>query len=265
LAAVSALKKGRVITVSVNLRVKFKKYGAVRYIGHLDVMRFFQKCNRRAELDVAYTKGFSPHQIMSFASPLSVGLESNGEYMDVTFESFTSCEDTMKRMNAASVPGIEIISVKLLPSTAGNAMASVAAAKYTVGLKESAKLSKDYAQALKDFLSQPEILLSKEGKNGERVIDIKPGIFELSYSDDTFSMTVDASSSGNIKPIQVLRLLYLFMGEVLPENSLIITREETYTSDAGKLVPLDACGVNSLEELMVLEEKIAKEKAAKEA
>ena len=54
----------------MKLRIKFKKYGPVRFIGHLDVMRFFQKANRRAELDVAYTGGFSPHQIMSFAAPL---------------------------------------------------------------------------------------------------------------------------------------------------------------------------------------------------
>ena len=59
----------------MKLRVKFKKFGAVRFIGHLDVMRFFQKAIRRAGLDIAYTGGYSPHQIMTFASPLGVGLE----------------------------------------------------------------------------------------------------------------------------------------------------------------------------------------------
>ena len=108
----------------MKLRIKFKKYGPVRFIGHLDVMRFFQKANRRAELDVAYTGGFSPHQIMSFAAPLGVGLTSNGEYMDLEVHSLTSCEDVKQRLNAASVPGIEITSVKILPDKAGNAMAS---------------------------------------------------------------------------------------------------------------------------------------------
>ena len=59
----------------MKLRIKFKKYGPVRFIGHLDVMRFFQKANRRAELDVAYTGGFSPHQIMSFAAPFGRGTD----------------------------------------------------------------------------------------------------------------------------------------------------------------------------------------------
>ena len=81
----------------MKLRVKFKKYGPIRFIGHLDVMRYFQKAIRRAGLDVAYTGGYSPHQIMTFASPLGVGMESNGEYMDIEVHSLTSCEDAMER------------------------------------------------------------------------------------------------------------------------------------------------------------------------
>ena len=59
----------------MKVRVKFSKYGPVKFIGHLDVMRYFQKAIRRAEIDVAYSEGFSPHQKLSFAAPLSV---SNG-------------------------------------------------------------------------------------------------------------------------------------------------------------------------------------------
>ena len=65
------------------VRVKFAKYGPLRFTGHLDVLRFFQKAIRRAGLDVVYTHGFNPHQVMSFAAPLGVGLCSVGEYMDV--------------------------------------------------------------------------------------------------------------------------------------------------------------------------------------
>ena len=55
----------------MKIRIKFQKQGTVRFIGHLDVMRYFQKVMRRAEVDIRYSEGFSPHQIMSFASPLS--------------------------------------------------------------------------------------------------------------------------------------------------------------------------------------------------
>ena len=56
-------------------RIKFRKYGAIRFIGHLDVMRYFQKVMRRADIPIAFTGGYSPHMIMSFASPLGIGLE----------------------------------------------------------------------------------------------------------------------------------------------------------------------------------------------
>ena len=77
----------------MKVRIKFAKSGAMRFIGHLDVMRFFQKAIRRAGIDVAYSEGFSPHQIMSFAAPLGVGLSSNGEYLDLEVKSHNGSED----------------------------------------------------------------------------------------------------------------------------------------------------------------------------
>ena len=68
-------------------RIKFKKYGALRFIGHLDVMRYFQKVMRRAQIPIAFTGGYSPHMIMSFASPLGIGLTSEGEYLTLNLQS----------------------------------------------------------------------------------------------------------------------------------------------------------------------------------
>ena len=62
-------------------RIKFRKYGVMKFIGHLDVMRYFQKAMRRADIPIAFTKGFSPHMIMSFANPLGVGLTSDGNIL----------------------------------------------------------------------------------------------------------------------------------------------------------------------------------------
>ncbi len=52
------------------VRIKYAKMGVLKYIGHLDLMRFFQKAVKRADLDIAYSQGFSPHQLMSFAAEL---------------------------------------------------------------------------------------------------------------------------------------------------------------------------------------------------
>lgn len=231
----------------MKLRIKFSKHGPVRFIGHLDVMRYFQKAIRRAEIDVAYSTGFSPHQIMSFAAPLGVGLESNGEYMDIEVHSITSCEDTMNRLNAVSAPGIQVTSVKILPEGAGNAMASVAAASYTVYFREGREPRFAIADQLPAFLAKEQILITKETKKGSREVDLKQGIYELSWQDNAFHMLVDASSAGNIKPAQIIEAFLAENGETLQENALMITREDTFansgTEENRKLVPLDAIGL----------------------
>ena len=67
----------------MKVRIKFAKTGHMKFVGHLDTMRYFQKAIRRAELPVAFSGGYSPHMIMSFAAPLGVGTESLGEYFDL--------------------------------------------------------------------------------------------------------------------------------------------------------------------------------------
>jgi len=213
----------------MKLRVKFRKYGPVRFIGHLDVMRFFQKAIRRAGLDIAYTGGFSPHQIMTFAAPLGVGLESNGEYMDIEVHSLISCQDAVDRLNTASVCGIEIVSARVLPDNAGNAMASVAAASYTVRFREGRTPKTDIALALPAFLAKEKIPYTKETKKGTRELDLRPGIYKMEWDGTAFSILVDASSGGNIKPGQVIESLLADAGETLQENALLITREDVYT------------------------------------
>ena len=146
----------------MKLRIKFAKYGALKFIGHLDVMRFFQKAVRRADIDIAYTGGFSPHQIMSFAAPLGVGLESNGEYMDIEVNSVTSSKDMLEALNRQMVEGIHVLEVKMLPDDAGNAMASVAAAAYSIGFRQGYEPDFDYRNALRAFYEQPEIIVTKK-------------------------------------------------------------------------------------------------------
>lgn len=226
----------------MKLRIKFKKYGPVKFIGHLDVMRFFQKGLRRADIDVAYSSGFSPHQIMSFASPLGVGLESNGEYFDVEVLSPISSQDFMDKFNAVSVPWIQVTDVRLLPEKAGNAMASVAAAGYTIVFREGRALQDGWQEKLEAFMNQEQILVTKATKRGTAEIDLKPSIYEYKVTGDGIYLLVNASSEGNIKPTLVMDAFAVFCDETLAENALMITREETYGSKDGQLVPLAAFG-----------------------
>lgn len=230
----------------MKVRIKFSKHGPIRFIGHLDVMRYFQKAMRRSEIDIAYTTGFSPHQIMSFAAPLGVGLESNGEYMDVELNSMVSSTDVVERLNAVGAEGIKVLSAKVLPDNAGNAMASVAAADYTIRFREGREPKFDYKSALNDFYAKEQILVTKETKKNTLEVDLKPGIYKLEIREDAIYMLVDASSSGNIKPAMVIDAFMAENNEILQENAFTVTREDTYlnTGTASNPVfePLDQIG-----------------------
>lgn len=230
----------------MKLRIKFSKHGVMKFIGHLDVMRYFQKAMRRADIDISYTTGFSPHQIMSFAAPLGVGLESNGEYLDIEANSITSSADMTERLNSVMVDGMHVESVRMLPAEAGNAMASVAAAKYSIRFADGKASVFDLKNAVSAFMSKDTILVTKQTKKSEMELDLKPYIYEMTAENDMVSLFVDASSSGNIKPSLVLEALYKENGCDLPEFALQVTREDTYTNvgteEAPKFVPLEDIG-----------------------
>lgn len=232
----------------MKLRIKFAKYGALKFIGHLDVMRFFQKAVRRAGIDVAYTGGFSPHQIMSFAAPLGVGMESNGEYMDMEVHSITSSQAMLDALNRQMVEGIRVLEVKLLPDDAGNAMASVAAATYSIRFRQGYEPNFPYQEKLKSFYEQEEITITKKTKRSEATFDMKPHLYDCHIANDgnTICLTVDASSAGNIKPNLVIRALFEQNHAVLDDIALLITREDTFMNigDAEnmQLVPLGFIG-----------------------
>jgi len=230
----------------MKLRIKFSKSGVMKFIGHLDIMRYFQKAMRRADIDIAYSTGFSPHQIMSFAAPLGVGLESNGEYFDIEANSVTNANDMKDRLNAVMVDGIHVETIRMLPENAGNAMASVAAAKYAIRFDPSYPVPFDLEHAVKSFMAKERIPVVKQTKKSRKEMDLKPYIYEMNVENGTVNLFVDASSSGNIKPNLVMETLFQENSQTLPEFVLKITRMDTYTNtgtgDTPVFVPLEDIG-----------------------
>lgn len=223
----------------MKVRIKFSKEGPVRFIGHLDIMRYFQKAIRRAGIDIAYSTGFSPHQIMSFASPLSVGHESCGEYFDVELNSITDTEDIKMRLNQTMAEGIQILQVAVLDETEGNAMASVAAADYLISFRDSVSLPDNWKEKLTAFYKKDKIPVIKKTKKGEREIDLKETIYQLEIREDQVYMLLDAGSGSNMKPGFVLETFCTAENISLPEYPFRVRRLETYKrTGEGKLVPL---------------------------
>ena len=214
----------------MKLRIKFSKKGPLRFIGHLDIMRYFQKAIRRSDIDIAYSTGFSPHQIMSFAAPLGVGVESEGEYFDIEANSVTTAEDMIARLNAEMAEGMTITGMRILPDNAKNAMASVKAASYRLNWKEGYSPEYSLSEAVSEFLSREEVLYTKQTAKSVIERNLKEAVYELkAMNEHTVYMLVDASSAGNVKPGAVIDCLAGFYGKTYDANAIQVTREDTFT------------------------------------
>lgn len=209
----------------------------MKFIGHLDMVRYFQKVMRRANVDMAYSEGFSPHQKMSFAAPLSVGITSMGEYFDIEVHSTESSAVMLEKLNKQNVEGVEILSYKQLSDGAKNAMSIVAGADYFVYLTQFSK------ETVEKFYEQSSINILKKTKRSEKIVDIKPMIYELRYQDDGIFMKVAQGSAANLKPDLVIQALSEFVGISLPEF-IQYERLDMYCLKDGKLVSLDDIGGN---------------------
>lgn len=232
----------------MKIRIKFRKWGVMKFIGHLDMMRYFQKAIRRAEIDICYSEGFSPHQIMSFAAPLGVGITSDGEYFDIEVHSTRSTAESLQALNATMVDGVECTGYVQLPDKAKTAMSIVAAADYQLSYKEGyeSPLStaewKEKIQTL--FEAAEEFTIVKKSKKSEREVDLKPLVYAFEVREEegkpAFFLSVSTGSTDNIKPELVLSSLYEKLGLAYEEAAIHIHRIEVYARDVedGTLVSL---------------------------
>ena len=215
----------------MKIRFKFRKQGDLRFIGHLDVMRYFQKVFRRAELDMAFSGGYSPHILMTFAAPLGLGLTSDGEYMDAEFVTCPGKAELIARMNAVSVPELSVTDACLLPDNAKNAMASIAFADYTVRLREENEESEVLFDALCAWLEKDEILIEKQAKKGKKevtVTNVRPKIRSYRRTEKGIFLRLDQGSESNLKPETVLAAFLKEQGKVeavLPDYAPYVTAQ----------------------------------------
>ena len=186
-----------------NIRIFFSKRDRAKYISHLDMTRLFQRAVRRTGITMWYTEGFHPHLYMTFSLPLSLGIESDCESVDMRLIDEISLEGVKERLNAALPQGVEVCDVRE-PVMKANVIAS---SRYAVKLFG---LSKKKAE-MEEFLAKPEILMIKKGKAGEKTVNVKPWIYEYSVSESGKDLELSLSlASGNTNTLNPQMLLNVF-------------------------------------------------------
>ena len=181
------------------LRATFKKGEALRYTGHLDILRTFVRGMRRADIPFKYSEGFNPHAVMSFALPLGVGTTSECEIVEIQMKEQIPVEDFIKAVNEKMPPN----SIEVLYGEYSDAKTPVIVkAEYVIEYENDKEIN--YAE-IEEALSGKEILIEKKSKRQMKEINLSDHIFEskAEKKDEksfTLYVTVSAGNTFNIKP-----------------------------------------------------------------
>jgi len=170
-------------------RVTFAKTGKVRFIGHLDLQDLFQKAIKRAKLPVGYSEGFNPHQLLSFACPLPLGMAGHAEMLEVFLTQEVLPQEIVSVLNSQMPQGLTILSAEEVPSVGKSAAALVRSATYSICFSQ--------AVDVRAIMASDRIEVMKKGKQ----TDIRPDIHDLSSNGGNCIIALLAcGSERNLKP-----------------------------------------------------------------
>ena len=184
------------------VRLRFSKTGQAKYISHLDTNRVFSRAFARAKFNLWYTQGFNPRPYMSFSLPLSLGVESYCENVDIRIIDDLTDEEIKNRVNDALPLGIRIVDVYDDFMDCHDIVYSDYVYKFEFKDNELA------LEKIKAVLESDAIMAQKKAKQGKRRVlketDIKQFIvkYNISIRDDNIILNIRllAGPDKNLNP-----------------------------------------------------------------
>ena len=216
----------------------FEKGERIRHIGHLDIQRGVQRGLRRSGLPVAYSNGFNPHILITFASALSTGACGKREIMDVTMAEEVSPEEFLEKMNRAMPPEMQLSEARTLDQKHPALMASLRAAKYDLLILDAEQAEK-LAAAIPAMMARETVTAMRKTKTALKECDIKPLIYDLKAEGQHILATLTLTEREACKPGMLIEALSREAG-IEGEIRMLITRTALLGMDeAENLVPLE--------------------------
>jgi radical SAM-linked protein len=191
-------------------RVWFRKGERVRYISHLDVLRFWERAIRRAGLPLSYSQGFTPHPRLAFAGPLPLGFIGEAEVMDVTLDERVSLPDFQERLSRETSEDLSVVRAVEISPTAPAPQAVVRWADYEVALPGVAP---DAAAAAVDgFLALTDYTWTEERQEKTRTYNLRHGVAGLAVAQgdcgSRLQMRLRADQEMTARPEHVVAALF---------------------------------------------------------
>jgi radical SAM-linked protein len=207
------------------LRVTFTRGEEVKYVTHLDLMRFWERALRRAEIPVAYSEGFSPHPQIAMAAPLPVGVTSEGELMDVFLERVMTPRALVDQITPELPPAVRIVRVEEVGLTLPSLQAEVRAAEYDVDIESNDAAGTRNAV---DALLAAETLPWEHKRDDEtKAYDLRALIHDITVTQCEGSlrltMLLRADNSGSGRPEQVVMALGMSAPSRIHRTKLLLS------------------------------------------
>jgi radical SAM-linked protein len=187
----------------MRIRITFAKQGALRYTGHLDLHRLWERAARRAELPLAYSQGFHPQPKMNIAAALPLGFSSRCEILDMRLEREIPLDGLREKLQETLPSGIQVSNIEAVDDKLPPLQTLVASAEYEVTLTEAIDRS-DLERRIESVMRAESIIRERRGKT----YDLRPLIEDLKLeAGDKIFMRLAAREGATGRPEEVLDML----------------------------------------------------------
>lgn len=231
---------GRVKEFSmVRYRLRFGRKGLLRFLSHLEQIQLIRRIFRRTEIEIEYTQGFHPQPKISFGPAISVGYESESEYIDMVIKYEVEMAEFARKVNRFSPDKFFLLGMKTIPDFLPSLEPYADVAEYHIVLPGSIQLNQLAGQEIKDkLLVEEKILIKKIKKDKEEMIDARSLIRDIKFNADNVVVVLLRFGPGkNIKPGQLIKYFFEIPdGEV---RKLGVMRKQLYHESPDlQLLPL---------------------------
>ena len=208
-------------------RLIFSRQGPAIWLGHLDMMRTFERALRRAAIPLSWSQGYNPRPQMVFALPISVGLAAEADLIDVSCAEKVDESDFLKRINDKLPEGLAVSNCNLINPGRSSLMSLVSEAVYRIEVPGICETASRLLQGNEPLITEK----TRKGKTSE--LDIRALLLDWKCVDDnSLDIRVKAGSSSNLRPDLMLKLLTEQGGlDNLAAADAMITRMELVISE----------------------------------
>lgn len=220
-------------TPSYAVRLRFYKRGSLAYIAHLDMVRTLTKAIARAKIPVRYSEGFNPHPRLSFATAMSIGLESNCEFLDIRLTKTVDPAALLTVFNQSLTEELQATEAYLPEAK----FTDIAYSSYEIRFV-TPRATEALAAACKTALTEGPVVVFKRSKSGDKDTDISEGIKEIDvvYEEGAILLkaTLKADNAGFLNPeylVTFLKERCAVLGDDLQNERYTLVRTGLYTAD----------------------------------